>query len=61
VTAPTPRRRLGTSVHVARPMFQVLRDDSQTCVCHAYGGQVCNSSAMTVTAAEYDRPDRWFL
>jgi hypothetical protein len=62
VTAPSPRRPAGTSVQVARPLFQVLRDDSQLCICHAHAdGRVCSSIAMHVTAADYNREGAVFL
>lgn len=61
MTAPLTRARR-TSVEVVRPMFQVLRDDSQTCCCHLMRtDDVCNVTAMHVGYDEYARPDRIWL
>lgn len=61
MTAPSVRPRQA-SVTVARPMFQVLFDDSQTCSCHVMRADLmCNPGAMQVSAADYDKPGRWFL
>lgn len=51
-------RRRG--VHVARPMFQVLPDDSEQCNCHLWP-DYCVIAGMDVPASEYDRKDRVFL
>lgn len=56
------QRPYGTSVYIARPMFDVLLDDSQTCSCHLMRPElICNSGAMHIKADEYDRRDRIFL
>ncbi len=54
-------RPMRSSVSVARPMFQLLHDDSAGCVCHVYGGEVCSSIAMRVTAEDYRKAERRFL
>jgi hypothetical protein len=61
VTAPLTRPR-HTSVSVARPLFQVLLDDSQTCACHVRRDDgICNTRAMRVTADDYQQPEAVLL
>jgi hypothetical protein len=62
VTAP-PVRPIGRSVHAARPMVELLRDDSARCICHMWNppGTTCSENAMDVPASEYDRADRRWL
>lgn len=62
MTTDSLTRPMRSSVQVARPMFQVLHDDSASCVCAIYSdGQVCSGIAMRVTADDYRRPGRRFL
>jgi hypothetical protein len=58
VTGPLPRP-LAASVYVARPMFQVLLDDSQRCACVDFGPGVCISrtESMTVDQDDYSTPN----
>ncbi len=61
MTAPLTRPGHG-SVNTARPMLEFLKDDALRCNCHVFSESVCmGGTAMTVTAAEYQRADRWFL
>jgi hypothetical protein len=48
-----------SSVHVTRPMFQVLPDDSQECWCADFGptGCISRTESMTVDQDDYALSD----
>jgi hypothetical protein len=55
-----PQRTPGTSVNVTRPIFQVLREHAQQCMCHVWSmpGSICSQDAMDVRTEDYDeQPD----
>lgn len=63
MTGPLDWRLVPGSVALPRPMFQVLLDDAQGCVCDVSEPDYCisNYESMRVPADEYARTDRIFL